>query len=312
MICSSLVGAEEQACTDPTLVGPFTVQVVEVSEATHVKAAEEMELPAGKRPQLSTMLGSEYFELTESEDSLPHAVLALRRYGREGMQMLEWDTVFEGGQLVLSEHQVAYQSEGESGEHLKTIWRERALGQGDAHTVIAETEGTGTWHVLRYGLKSKAHATVTRMVTEDSPVMTRLGLLQKVRTEGAASGPMAIWRGELGIWEQGQVHTVDLNQTASLQWMYPGLQASRVVLWRSTESPASLAFELNGSHCSGIQTSWRGPWARPMHEDRWMRLDSKWRREAPVNDPGAKARALEATAPFFDKTVHRVPTWHKM
>lgn len=324
LICGSLTGAEEQACTDPTLVGPFTVEVVEVSEATHVVATGQMDAPERERPArsntvgspttlgTSTTLGTEYFEFTEGEDSLPYAIIALRHYGRGDLDVLEWDTVFEGGQLVLSEHQITFDNDAAGGPHLKTIWRERALGQGSAHTVIAETEGAGDWQVLRHGLRSKAHATVTLQNAAGSPVVTRLGLLQKARTGDLESGPLALWNGELGTLEQGYVHVLDLGRSASLQWIHPGLQTPRAVIWRSWNSSASLAFELNGAHCLGIQTCLRGPWARPMHERQWRRLDQKWRREAPVHDRGARARALEAAAPFLDKKIYKVPTWHKM
>ncbi|MCP5020579.1 MAG: hypothetical protein GY930_02285 [bacterium] len=313
MTCGTLAGADEQACTDPTLVGPFTVEVVEVAEATHPVATGHVDPPEEQHPACSTASGAEYFEFTEGEDSLPYAIMALRRYGRGELDILEWDTVFEGGQLVLSEHQVAFDHGGSNGPHLKMIWRERALGQGSAHTVIAETGGVGSWWVLRHGLKSRlAHATVTLQNAAGSPVVTRLGLLQKARMGDCEPGPLVLWNGELGTWEQGYVHVLDLARSASLQWMHPGLQTPRAVIWRAKNSSASLAFELNGAHCLGIQTRDRGPWARPMHETLWRRLDQKWRREAPVRDRGARARAMEAAAPLLDKKIHKVPSRHKM
>ncbi|MFT4649407.1 MAG: hypothetical protein ACI87O_001821 [Planctomycetota bacterium] len=314
-ICSSLQGTDGQPCAATPSVGPFTVEVVEM---TYQKLPEQPVVEA-ELPARSIMLQSEFFEFVDGvdgEEFLPTAIVALRHYARGEMDILEWDTVFEGGQLLLSDHQVLYEERKPKGEHLKSIWRERALGQGAAHTVIAESvesgEDAGDWHVLRYGLQSQAHGSASHLDAAQSPVKTRLGLLQQARAGHVPNGSLALWNGELGTWETGQVRTIDLNMGASLEWLQPGLNTPRAVIWRSIESSSCLAFELNGPHCMGFKTRQGGPWARPMHPDVWQRLDYKWRREAPVQDPGAKARAIQATAPFFDKKEHTVPTWHTM
>lgn len=329
VLCSSLLTAQGEPCAGTPAVGPFTVQVVETTfhgpAASAVSAAEPVSERASgttemakepKAPARSVMLQSEYFEFSEGEDFLPTSIVALRHYVRGELDILEWDTLFEGGQLVLSEHQVRFESLGGHGEHLKTIWRERPLGQGAAHTVIAEAvesgEDRGSWHVLRYGLRSRAHGTAKELPAVQGPAETRLGLLQAARSGDIEDGPLALWNGELGRWEPGVVRTIDLNMGTSLDWLQPGLDSPRAVVWRGTQTSNQLIFELNGDHCTGLQIRHRGTWARPMHPDVWRRLNTKWRREAPVQDPGARARAIQATAPFFDKRVHSVPTWHTM
>ena len=307
------MGSDRQPCAERPQVGPFTVQVVEM---THKKAPPETAESVPQGPERSVMLRTEFFGFTSSQDTLPHAIVALRHYARGDKDILEWDTVFDGGQLILSETQVRFENREPKGQHLKTIWRERDLGQGAAHTVIAETiqygQEAGAWHVLRYGLRSEAHGTATPQGPLLGPVRTRLGLLQEARQGAALCGPLALWNGELGLWEAGHVRTIDLSAGASLQHLLAGFDTPRVVVWSATESADSLVLELSGAQCIGLQIRRRGPWARPMHPDVWERLDFKWRRDAPVNDPGARARAIQATAPFFDKREHKVPTWHQM
>jgi hypothetical protein len=307
-----MLGSDGTPCAGTPSVGPFRVQVVESTYQPGVDPTGA-EVPDPTPPARSTLLWSEYFEFRAGEQALPDSIVALRHYMRGDLDILEWDTVFEGGQLLLSEHQVTFGSESNGGAHCKAIWRERPLGQGAAHTVIAEsTAGDGDWHVLRYGLRSEAHGTATRLTTLGVPVLTRLGLFELGRAGDPVAGELALWSGELGNWLPGQVRTIDLNASASLEHLIPGLSTPRLVVWTSNESSGSLAFEWNGEHCLGLQTRHRGPWARPLHPDLWRRLDSKWRREAPVQDPGARARAIQATAPFFDKREHKVPTWHHM